>query len=313
MTPLLTEVQFTPECRTVVEAWQAGSLSYKDAIETLTIYSGNAAAKGHPLEEGCAELALGSLFHFRGNLSVSFRHVMRARSLYSLAVERNGMACAELIQARNYAYTGYTRMATTVFHSAYEIACTTGNETLKAEAAVCEGTTFLRAGKSSTALSQLDYALVLVKALPEGDQRAMLLTKTYEALTETYLAQRSPETAWTEALNCWSVAHQYQTQVVQAYANRAVGQVIMTLNGSPYPPEFDDDATTYLNSAINAFKLADMEPEMARTKFLLAQYFAATKRHSIAFQLMQKTTLLFTRLGMVEDADQAAHFCARML
>lgn len=312
MTPLFTEVQFTPECHTILEAWQTGSLSYKDAIEKLMLFSGNAAAQGHPLEEGSAELALGSLLHFRGNLSRSFHHLMRARSLYSLAVHQNGMAYADLLQAQNYAYTGHIRMATSVFHTVYEIASSTGNDILKAEAAVQEGIALLSVSKSSAALNQLEHALTQVKALPEGPYRNQLLVKTYDALAETNLAQRRPENAWAEALNGWSISKQDHSTLVKGYAHRAIGRVIMSLNGSPYPPEFDDDATKYLQTAVNAFNQADNEPEMARTNFLLAKCYAANRQHSQARQLMQKTLLLFTRLGMVEDADHAAHFCARI-
>ena len=101
-----------------------------------------------------------------------------------------------------------------------------------------------------------------------------------------------------------------ETPVRLGFAHRAIGDVMTELGESP-DPEFGNDPDEHYQAAVDAFRQIKAEGEVGKTFF--AQGQSLTKRHKrrLAGRKFQQAMVIFTKLGMTDDASKAAE--AQML
>jgi hypothetical protein len=66
------------------------------------------------------------------------------------------------------------------------------------------------------------------------------------------------------------------------------------------------DPDEYFRLAIDVFREMNMEAERARTVFAHARSLAHRGRKTMAVRMLQQVMVMFTDLGMVDDAAKAA-------
>jgi tetratricopeptide (TPR) repeat protein len=140
---------------------------------------------------------------------------------------------------------------------------------------------------------------------PDSDERTSLQCELHHALTLLYLLQENLQAAWQEAKQAYQVANQVPQPLEKGFANRAVAEVVTALNTAP-DEGFSDDPDIYYQAANEAFYEINAEGEMARTMFAHAKSLAQRGRRMTAARKLQHAMIIFTRLGMIDDAAKAA-------
>jgi len=120
-----------------------------------------------------------------------------------------------------------------------------------------------------------------------------------------HLRQGDAKAAWGQALKALEASEKSGKPLQRGYANRIMGEVITELKESPEPP-LPSDPDEYFRTALAAFREINAEAELARTMYAHALSMAARGRRMIAARKLQQVMIIFTRLGMVDDAARAA-------
>jgi len=304
------DIEPTPEfdrlCMEVINTWERGELPFKEAIAYLSDYHQEAAHSHHIPNQGRAEHLLGFLQHYRGNLNTSIKHYERARSLYMQAGNRKRAAIIDLNQGENYRFKGDFTRARRLYRAAYEIANELGDIRVQTIASVNEGLVLLTTGQPAHARHALEEGLRLSEFWVEHlDQLPSLLCEIYHGLAEIHLGEGQPAAAWQMALQALEAAHHGNQPLQRGYANRTMGEVVAKLGGAP-DEGFSNEPDEYFRAALDAFKEINAEAELARTMFAQAQALAKQGRRTSAARKLQQVMIIFTQLGMVDDAARAA-------
>lgn len=298
--------EFDRRCTEVINVWEQGELPFKEAIAYLNSYYQEAVDANHIPNQGRAEHLLGYLQHYRGNLNTSIKHYERARSLYMQAGNRKRAAMMDLNQGENYRFKGDFTRARRLYRAAYEIANELGDIRVQTIASVNEGLVLVTTGQPVHARQALEEGLRLTSFWTERiEQLPGVLCEIYHGLAEIHLDEGQPAAAWEMALLALDAAHHGNQPLQRGYANRTMGEVVAKLGGAP-DEGFSNEPEDYFRAALEAFKEINAEAELARTMFAQAQALAKQGRRTTAARKLQQVMIIFTQLGMVDDAARAA-------
>lgn len=92
----------------------------------------------------------------------------------------------------------------------------------------------------------------------------------------------------------------------KGYANRALAEIISVNPVPPMDKRFVNDPNVYFQAANDAFLEIHAEGEVARTIYAHALSLLRAGRQMMAARKLQLAMIIFTRLGMVDDAARAA-------
>jgi tetratricopeptide (TPR) repeat protein len=298
--------EFNQKCMDVVQRWQAGDLPFKEAVALLTGYTRDAIDEGHAANQGRSEHIMGYIQHYRGNLNTSIRHYERALALYRKVGNRDRAAIIELNQGENYRFKGDFQRARRLYRAAYETASELNNIQVKTIAVVNEGLVLLVMNKHDSAQEAFEEGLELAGNWADRlDQRPGTLCEIHYGMAVIHMNEGDHEAAWKDALKSLAAAKESGQPFQLGFANRTLGEVVTMLKDAP-DGDFSSDPDTYFRAAINAFQEINAEAELARTMFAQAKSLAIRGRRTTAARKLQQVMIIFTRLGMVDDAARAA-------
>lgn len=319
MTALMPDQEPTPDfderATSILRRWQRGELPFKQAVEMMNDLEREAVSSGLPCNQGRVELLLGVMQGYRANLDASVRHFERARNLFERAGNRKRAVGALLNLGESYRQKGDFTRARQLFHTAFEAAESLDDKLTQANAACNEGLIFLSMERYDSARAMLNKAVHLAEqAADETTDPRPLLCEIYHGLVSVSLRTDDLEDAWSYALQSHYIAQQIGQPLLLGFANRAMGEALSALLNVPRSaedtvvyPVTDKDPDDYFRAASDAFQEIKAEGELARTMYAQANSLVGRGRAMMAARKLQQAMIIFTRLGMSDDAAKAAH------
>ncbi len=311
-TTLIQEVspKFKEYCNNLLDDWKTGELPFQEAVERLKEYSREAVDTDHYANLGNAEIVLGIMQGYRANLNEGIFHFERARELFERAGNRERMTACILNIGETYRLKGNFIRARTFFHSAYEKARELGRISTQVIALTNEGQMLLSMKQLEKARDTLEKARDLSEKWEidtPRDERDWLDNRCeiYYALAVICLREGQLEAAWERAMVALEVAEKLQLPIRFGYARRVIAKVISELGEAPVDG-FSSDPDEHFRAASEAFREVKAEGELAKTMFVHGNSLAKRGKQRAAARKLQQAMIIFTRLGMVDDAARAA-------
>ncbi len=302
--------EFKEYCSSVLDDWKTGTLPFQEAVARLKEYSLEAVATDHYANQGNTEIILGIMQGYRANLNESIFHFERARELFERAGNRERMTACILNIGETYRLKGNFTRARTFFHAAYETARELGQVSAQVVALTNEGQMLLSMKRLDKARDTLEKACELSgkwEIETPRDVRDQLDNRCeiYYALAAICLREGQFEAAWERAMLSLEAAEKLQLPIRFGYARRVIAKVISELGKAPVEG-FSSDPDEHFRAASEAFREVKAEGELAKTMFVHGNSLAKRGKQRAAARKLQQAMIIFTRLGMVDDAARAA-------
>ncbi len=302
--------EFYARCQAIFEQWEAGDLPFKEAVDQMTALGREAAQSGHLANQGRVELLLGILQGYRANLDASITHFERARDLFERAGNRRRAIGCVLNLGETYRLKGNFSRARQLFRAAYDGAKELGAVDTQTIAAYNEGQLLMSMEHYESARVAIEKAHTLADLITQRpDQRLNLLCETEASLALVHLHLKQTAHAWDYAWRALQQARDRNQPIQLGVANRAMGEVLSALGELPpeADPSLSSDPDEYFRIANEAFQEIKAEGELARTMYAQAMSLAARGKGMTAARKLQQAMIIFTKLGMTDDAAKAAH------
>ncbi|MDZ4764256.1 MAG: tetratricopeptide repeat protein [Chloroflexota bacterium] len=322
----MTSTEPTPEfearAKDIHRRWESGELPFQAALEGMSILAREAESSGLPANQGRVELLLGVMQGYRANLDASIRHFERARDLFERSKNRKRAIGAILNLGESYRLKGDFTRARQLFHTAYEGAESIGALSTQAMAACNEGLMLVSMGRWEQARAMLRRAAELTERMkvtpttPDDPRQAEEVDcELYGALASVALQLGDPDEAWTCARHSYQMANVIGEPLLIGFANRAMGEALTAvINLAQAPdatalmiaPPLSSDPDDYFRASSDAFQAIKADGEVARTMYAHARSLQVRGRGMMAARKLQQAMIIFTRLGMADDAAKAA-------
>lgn len=312
-TVLEPDEEFNTRASAVLARWESGELPFKDALDHMLALEAEARAAAQYANQGRAELLMGVMQGYRANLDASISHFERARDLFERAQNRRrALGCILNLGESNRLKGNFTR-ARQMFRMAFDGARDVGAVHMQTLAAFNEAQILMSMEHFESARTSLEKAYALAQQIetePPNLRRVRddMLCEIPGALAVVSARLNRHEQAWAYAFDALARAEQIDQPLQRGNANRAFGEVLTLLGGLPAAadPGYSDDPDEYFRRAIEAFQLIKAEGEIARTIYTHALSLAARGRGMSAAKKLKQAMIIFTRLGMTDDAAKAA-------
>ncbi len=298
--------EFNARGLAVLHQWEKSELPFDEAILRFTQMVQEAIQSKHLANQGRAEHFLGYLQHYRGNLNTSIMHYDRARSLFIQVGNENRIAIIDLNQGENYRNKGEFSRARRLYRNAHDAAARLGNLRIQTMAIVNEGLALLSLKDYGAARDSLEEGLRLSDQWAEGDDDFYeLRCEIYHGLATLDLIAENIAEAWQHAQNCLESASQEKQPLSLGYAYRIMGEVLTAIT-NPGAIGIEGTPDDYYRAALEAFRHINAEGEIGRTVYSQAKSLAHRSKRRSAAQMFKEAMVIFTQLGMTDDAAKAA-------
>lgn len=310
------EPEMNPEFRKQYDAvytgWQAGDIPFSDALDQMNALRAEAEKTNNHLHMGVIENGIGIMLGYRSNFSAAIERFERSRDHYQQAGALRRICNTTLNLGETYRLRGNFTRARAMFHRAYEEAKKLDVKAVQAIALANEGQMWLSLRSADKAQSTLEAALELALEPwedPESETRAAERSdhtcEVYYALATVAMHNQDPERAFEYAVKSYDLAGKLNRPLRIGLSNRALGTVISALDDVP-DDRFTSDPDEYYATALQAFKDIKAEGEVAKTLFAQGESLVRRGKRRQASRLFQQAMVIFTKLGMTEDAARAA-------
>lgn len=304
------EEAFRARANQISDSWQANKLSFQDALKQLESLRQEAITTGNRINEGGIYNTLGIIYGYRSNYDESINQFTKARDIYEKEGVKRRVATCDLNLGETYRLRSNYTKARQYFHSAYEAAKSIGIPDLQCVALTNEAQMWFSLKSYDKAKKSLEEALHIATHLwqtsNERDETRRLdnLCEVHYAFVYVYLQENNNEKAWEDALAALEIAKKIERSVRFGYANRALGDVVTALGNAP--EGYSNDPDEYYQAALEAFRQVKAEADVGKTLFAQGQSYAKRGKSRSAGQKLQQAMVIFTKLGMTEDAAKAA-------
>ncbi|NDJ62573.1 MAG: tetratricopeptide repeat protein [Chloroflexi bacterium] len=311
--------EFDIRCRETFSRWERGELPFPQALDALSGLRNDAAERGYPADRGRVEMLIGVLEGYGGDLDASLRHFERAREFFEQAGNQTRALSAVLNLGEIYRLKGDFTRARQFFHTVRDAAARLGVMATEATAIANEGLMLLSMGHSDEARALLTHGRVLAGQITEDEEeRLSLLCVIEHGLASACVHSKNLQQAWPHAQTALALAHQIDQPLVLGMAYRAMGEVLTELMlaadaqsggntaADETGPLFAGDPDEYFHAANSAFEGIKAEGEIAQTMYTQGRSLSSRGRDLAAARKLQQALVIFTRLGMSDDAAKAA-------
>lgn len=301
----------TPELReqtrNLTKQWQTGKMPFHQVLASLNALREETRASGHRANQAAVETSLGFVQGYRGNLTISIEHYDRARNLHKWIGNDRNVMIADLNMGVNYRLKGDFNRALTLYHSVQEQATKLEAHAVKAMSLSNEALIQLRLERQEETFSVLEQLMALSDTHYQSEDQnwPIILCEGCYGLTQAHVHWGDKQAAWETAMRSWEIAKTVDQPIYYGYSNRTVAIVIDALETVP-SPDFKTDPDTYFAASVKAFKGIKAEAELAQTMFAHALSLGRRGMRTTAARKLQQSLVIFTRLGMVDDAARAA-------
>lgn len=303
---------FNHQCVTLVQRWRAGQVPQPELLRSLDALANEATSTGHLANQARIAHINGYVHHYLGNLTTSMMHYERAHLLYKRVDNPLRMATMDLNNGENYRFKGEFKRARRLYRSAYDTATQHNDLKLQTMAIANEGLVLIPLKDYRNARAALIESLKLAQRWEAENDLPGLLCEVHQGLATIDLLEDDTESAWEHARKALGFAQQSNEMLDVGYAYRIVADVLTALNHAP-EDGFDENPNDYYQRALAAFREVGAEAEIGRTIYAQAKSYARRGRRRNAAQLFREAMVVFTRLGMTDDAARAAEAQLRVL
>ncbi len=328
--------EFVSRVRDSYTRWESGELAFADALDRIAILAEEARAAKHIANLAYCEMIMGVMHGYRANLDVSVRSFERARALYEQVGNRLRTTQAMHNIAECYRMKGNFVMARQFFRASQDAAAAMNKVDLQASGMINEAAMLVSMDHPDGARQLYEKAMNLLKQMPEDhERRAPLMSEAFSGIAIAHLQMNETQHAWDCAREALKWAQQAKKPLMLGLAYRALGQVVTATlanllpdhesSTEPFTPikitqtsemravsatalgeTPSGDPDDYFRLSSEALQEIKAEGELARTTFEHAKSLAARGRGMTAARKFQQAMILFTRLGMADDAAKAA-------
>jgi tetratricopeptide (TPR) repeat protein len=302
---------FRGRVNAIFDSWQTNKLSFQETLKTLETLRQEAVSEKNAISEAAIYNILGILYGYRANYDESISNFAKARDLFDTHGAKRRVATCDLNLGESYRLKANYSKARQYFHSAYEAAKSLDHIVTQVTALANEGQMWFSLKSYDKARKTLEEAqdLALNKWIPENEREELTRTdnlcEIQSAFVAVYLQENNGEKAWEHAKQTLAYANQTERSVRFGYANRAMGDVVTQMGKSP-EEGYSEDPDTFYQAALDAFRQMKAEGDVGKTLFAQGQSLAKRGKMRSAGQKLQQAMVIFTRLGMSEDAAKAA-------
>jgi len=298
---------FRQQANAISHAWSQGESSYKDTLEKLDVLLEEARSREHRADQAFLQTTLGYVHGYRGNLPASIQHYRQARQLYEQIGDAAQVAISELNQAINYQLKGDFAEALRLFRAVQAQTITEDMPNLRAMAATNEGLLYIAQGRYPSARRALEKAQALVDNHESefNNNWATIYCELYYGHVRLLIEDGKAEDAWSLAVRSRQIAQEHGGPLHLGYAERSLALVIDAL-GKALEPAYSDYPDQHFKASIEAFRAIRADAEVARTTYMQAISLGKRGQRATAARKLQQVLVMFTRLGMVDDAARAA-------
>jgi tetratricopeptide (TPR) repeat protein len=311
---------FRQRCESIYQAWYNGDGDFRVAVEQLLVLQNEAISAEQYAHQGLVENSIGMMYGYRADLDQSIRHFSRARDLFERARNPAEVVRAVMNLGESYRLKGDFARARQFFRMAYEQAGVLNVVSTQAYAASNEGHLLLSMHQYESARERFERALELAPQIEDKHGQVELRTDANQGMAAYYLQQGDNTSAWKCALESMRLSQQAGQPFLLGFAFRTMGDVLTALgrtpSGTPEPqPESPDPAATnehlgdpdmYFQLAVEKFQEINAEGELARTIYAQGMSLLQRGQKMTASRKFYQAMLLFTKLGMKDDANKAA-------
>lgn len=302
-------VEFDGRLTATFGRWERGELPAREVQMQIEAMSHEAQANDHAANQGRAEMLLGVLHGYRANLDASIRHFERARALFEQAGNRCRAIDCILNLGESYRLKGNFTRARHLFRAASEAALEVGEIDTEAMALCNEGQMLISMNELEQARASLLKAKDVALHIPDDTKRNELDCEIEYALAITLLRLSDTAQAWVHALNSRALANRCGDQpLLVGISNRGLGEVLTVLGALPADsdPALPASPDACFIISTEAFQSIKADGEAARSLYTHALSLSARGDHVQAANKLQQAMIIFTRLGMADDAAKAA-------
>jgi len=298
--------EFNDACINAIREYLRGAVPFRETINKIESLRDHAIAENHLPNQARSEHALGYLQHYRGNLNTSIQHYEQARTLFKKVNNPTRMATMDLNQGENYRFKGDFNRALQLYRSAYQTAKDLSAVRTQTIAALNEGLVLITLEQNTSAMQTFHHVEDLLQQWDREDSSLPgFLCELHHGKAVVYLRQNQLEEAWHSAQRALEIADATGEPHQRGYANRTMGEVLCQL-GRTMDDDHPDDPDDYFRASGTAFREINAEAELARTMYAQALSQARRGRRTMAARKLQYVMIMFTKLGMVDDAARAA-------
>ncbi|MFN8529315.1 MAG: tetratricopeptide repeat protein [Anaerolineae bacterium] len=246
----------------------------------------------------------------------------RSRDMFERANLPKRVLNATLNLGESYRIKGDFSRARQFFRAAFEQGIETQVFGTAAQAAANEGDMLISMANWEQARERHQKALELAPQEPNQANRLLIQSQSNQGLATCALRIDDASAAWKYAQEALRLAHEGDQSVMLGAAYRTMGEVLTVLGYTPEgakietPVETKDDAAAtneslgdpdlFFQLSIESFQKLQAEGEIARTIYVQGLSLARRGQKVTASRKFQQATLMFTRLGMRDDANKAA-------
>jgi tetratricopeptide (TPR) repeat protein len=317
--PPLQEV--TPElrdqARAIFQKWQSGELTYQAAVEQLEQL--RVKTEGNSANQGQIELNMGMMQGYRGNYDASIAHFENARECFIQAGNRRLVINSTMNIGETYRLKGNYTRARQYFNAAYEAAVSGGFKSIQVTSRTNEAQTYISQGRYDQAAGMLKACFQLCLEPWEENETDNIRRRRLEQMCEITYAQawvclevNKPEDAWQYAVQSLKYAIEHGTSLMVGMANRMLGEVVTAL-GRVLEEGYSDNPDEYFAKAVQSFREIKADGEIARTLFAHGKSLGKRGSNAAGAHKLQQATVIFTKLGMMDDAAKAAEAQLKLL
>jgi hypothetical protein len=301
---------FRKRVNDVFDQWQENKLPFSDVLKQIEFLRQETLHEGAEVNEAGIYNILGIMYGYRSQYDNSIENFSKARELFTKHNVKRRIASCDLNLGETYRLCGNFTRARQYFHNAYEEAKTLNDIALQITALTNEGQMWFSLNSIDKAGHTLENALELTQNWhPESEReiinRADGACELHHALTAVFLAENRAEMAWFHAVQAYEKAEFTGRPVRIGYAHRALGDVMSELGESP-DPNFSSDPEAHYQAAMDAFRQVKADGEIGKTLYAYGQSLAKRNKRRSAGTKFQQAMVIFTKLGMTDDASKAA-------
>jgi tetratricopeptide (TPR) repeat protein len=304
--------EFRAQTAQILSEWERGNTSYGDALKQLNTLLEQARQQGNLMHQGRVENLLGIMHGYRADLNQSIVHFEQARRLHEQVGALAELATIDLNIGETYRLKGNFTRARSYFHRASQTARQLERKDTEANALNNEGQMWLSLKSYSKAQMILNEALVLCEAPWRDDEdetlyrsRMHVVCEANHALVAIALQESKYEEAWQHAKQAYEIAQAMQYPLRLGFANRALGDVLTVYSDVP-DEDLRKDPDEYYRMALDYFREIKTEGEVGKTLYHHGRSLAKRGKARRAAKLYQQAMVIFTKLGMTDDAAKAA-------
>lgn len=296
----------------IFRKWEGGDLSYADTLKALREMMLEAEYARNIVHQGRIENLMGILNGYRANLNQSILHFEQARKYYDEAGAQQYIAACDLNLGETYRLKGNFTKARTYFRRAYETSRELGVASTQTVALANEGQLYLSMKDRRMARQILTEALTLSQ-MPWEDEdtneeftaRLDIACEIHYALATLCIQEERLQEAWDHASAAYEIAQTLKYPLRLGFAHRALGDVITVLGQAP-EPSLNREPDEYYRKALEYFREIKSEGEVGKTLLNQGHSLARRGKSRRAATLYQQAMVIFTKLGMTDDAARAA-------